>query len=825
MIKRAMLAAGIIIMFGLSMQSNHAYAALKQYSTVNIPELSSSSDRTFNPELLMRHDGVVSLRLLVVLYPRTFTWEMDDESIANFHREIAQWIDWYDEVAGEKLYLDVDYLEIHARVSPRGSGPQGKDVYWMGPGDCEADLLARGIDPGVYDSVTCFWAWDRDKGHHQAYGGAALGPDDSFAFMGYKGRTSYFGSAVLKSHPDNISKVSIHEYLHNMDSLFMTAGMPDKFFSSDDMAINMNKLLEERPGAFKEFGYSDDDMRIMAEKERQRKAAFPWRTQLVYYRWMLERTPKEDFVRLLSRFGRWITPERRKSLYSSWILPEGIKPFQVYFVEPTDNQSAQSAKSVDSSDIDKVDNYVHWRKTLWTYCIEKPSDDIRSTFFKEAEFQAPDKIELLIGRDNLEITGRIIETINQKPIPDASVIIETDKGFKSDAKSGKLFGRFHAPLTDDYLKQSIITFDSDIDGLIISTLKVDMDIHPCWDLSAEMGDLSNGEKGLKLKLDGPDGDYNLNIQIKPELNEIQTKLQNDGCLKLASFEHGLQMKANTSSEVGINSEDFEVLQTEPVNIEVQWNSVDGNKYSYIHSIAPKYPIGDIIKRIPQEKLPTYIPRAHQINPVIDGELTEWSVEPSFRLTPDNGNIFQGKFDNANDASIDLWLGYDADNLYVAGRIRDDVLTNVDIWNCDRINLVFDMRMDTSEFNYPEGSANHTSWQTDDYWIFLCPNLPDGAQIMRIGGKWPDREQDGYYGLVAGSKASVIKEDGGYRFEWAIPKASMPYFDPKPGLMTGFTFFYSDWDESLSELMYLTNWGGKDGIEWRFWDCALLCFTK
>jgi hypothetical protein len=286
------------------------------------------------------------------------------------------------------------------------------------------------------------------------------------------------------------------------------------------------------------------------------------------------------------------------------------------------------------------------------------------------------------------------------------------------------------------------------------------------------------------------------------------------------------MKANTSSEIKINVDDFEILKAEPVDIKVEWNSPDENKYSYIHNMAPKCPMGDIIKRIPPENLPVYIPRANRITPVIDGELIEWSDKPSFNLRPDNGNCFQGRFDGADDASINLWLGYDDNNLYVAGKIKDDILTNVGIWDCDRINLVFDMRMDTSEFNYPEGSGNHTAWQTDDYWIFLCPNLPDGPQIMRIGGKCPDREQDGYYGPVAGSIASVIKEEGGYRFEWAIPKTSMPYFEPKPGLIIGFTFFYSDWDEQLNELMYLTNWGARDGgIEWRFWDCGLLCFAE
>jgi hypothetical protein len=780
---------------------------IDQYETLNQP---------INVDDFMKQDCVVTLKLLVVLYPRTFTWEMDNDSIANFHREVAQWIAWYDEIAGEKLHLDVDYIEIHTRINPLGSGPQGNDVYWMGPGDCDSDLLMRGIEPGIYDSVACFWAWDRDRGMKQAYGGGAIGPDSSFEFLGRKGRTSYFGSAVLKSHPDNVSKVAIHEYLHNLDSIFETAGYPDKFFSSDDMAINMRKLVEERPGAFKEYGYSDKDMIIMADKERRREAAFPWRTQLVYYRWMLERTPKEDFIRLLKQFGRWEKPQNRDSIYSSWRLPEGVKPFKVCLRE---NPKLEKSES---SDIEKSDGFVHWKKDIWNGTFNKPDENTLVTYYKEAEIVVPDKIKIVIGESDFEIRGKVIDTVSGNAINNAPVSVEMGSGVVMLTKTGKLFGRFKALIDPMNLKPLDIKIIANVDGYECSKIKTSLDARTCWSLACEMCELASGEKGIKLKLDGPEGDYNLNITILPDVNYTQKKLLDDGFLRTASFFHDLTMKANTSIEIPLNTSDFPILEAEPVRVIVKWKSPDGKTYSYPHTFPSKIPVGNLLKLENSYNLPDYIPRAKKITPAIDGDLSEWSEKPSLHVTPENGNIFQGSFDNADDGSVELWLGYDSNNLYVAGKVRDDKLVNAGIWSADRINLVFDMLLDTKPYPYTGGSGSHTAWASDDYWVFMCPNMPDGPMIMRLGGRQPDGKSDGYYGPVTDSSAVVVKEDGGYHFEWIIPRSSLPFFNPESERILGFTFFYSDWDDDLSELMYLTNWGSPSGgIEWRFWDCGMM----
>jgi hypothetical protein len=89
----------------------------------------------------------------------------------------------------------------------------------------------------------------------------------------------------------------IHEVLHNIDDMFSMSGMPDGFLNSDEMSRNMPALLAERPGAFLPH-YDDDGMLRYAERERANRATYPWAMQLVYYGWMLQRTPKQAWIEL-----------------------------------------------------------------------------------------------------------------------------------------------------------------------------------------------------------------------------------------------------------------------------------------------------------------------------------------------------------------------------------------------------------------------------------------------------------------------------------------------------------------------------------------------
>jgi hypothetical protein len=109
-------------------------------------------------------------------------------------------------------------------------------------------------------------------------------------------------------------------------------------------------------------------------------------------------------------------------------------------------------------------------------------------------------------------------------------------------------------------------------------------------------------------------------------------------------------------------------------------------------------------------------------------------------------------------------------------------------------------------------------------VFLNPLLPDGPQTMRLGGE-KTAGQLGYFGLVDGATADVERSADGYEFSWRLPFASLPYLSGEPGQVVGFSLFMSDFDGSLAELMYVTDWGAGADIEWRMWDCGLLYFAE
>jgi len=142
--------------------------------------------------------------------------------------------------------------------------------------------------------VIALYAWNNANpdGAVLAYGGGAVGPDGTFL-----GDASYSSIGVFAWDPGRISQIMIHEVLHNIDDMFSMSGMPDDFLNADEMSRNMPTLLAERPGAFLPQ-YDDDEMISYAERERANRATYPWAMQLVYYAWMLGRTPREAWLEL-----------------------------------------------------------------------------------------------------------------------------------------------------------------------------------------------------------------------------------------------------------------------------------------------------------------------------------------------------------------------------------------------------------------------------------------------------------------------------------------------------------------------------------------------
>ena len=807
-------------------------------------------------------DESVGLKVLIVLYPRTFCWDMDAETSANFHKEIAKWVCWYDKIAGDKLRLELDFLQIDRRLPPRACGPQGGNVYWMGFSDVEADLLARGIPRDHYDSVCCFWAWDREApslpggaAAAQAYGGAAEGPGGDVALLGEAGRTSYYGAAVLKSHFVTTGRVALHEYLHNIDAMFSAVGMDGAFYSSDDMEQHMPEMLAERPGLFQQFGYDDAAMLDLADKSSRGEAGFPWRTQLVYYQWMLERTPRSDFAQLLKRFGERVKVAPRSVLYDSFILPEGDAPYQIEFDGgsaavpgggddgghggPPHGSMADTAvrptglAPITIEDVD-TDGYVHWRSEALGGTLSEPyPQPVR--FYKEAELVAPDLQQVVLGQSAPELRVELRDSVSHQPLSGATV--QADVAGQRVALGEVGTGVYCAPLPAGLEADADATYSAAAPGYVISDNLCALRVKPAWNVTVQLRPYKSGSKpgaqpfdpGVAVHLDGPAGQYRAALKLARELNTVQQMLADDGLLgRDAMLELALNLQPGQDVYAELDRGTWSALMYAGGMLRMDYTAPDGAPSSFTHHLAPTLPITTLLGGIDPAKLPPHIPRARRFTPVLDGELGEWPAEPSLRLTQQNGHADGPGFASADDGAVDLWLAYDDANLYVAGRVKDDMLKAGDMWGSDRLNLVFDALLDTTRETYPHGAVGQAGWAKDDWWVLLCPfvNGTDGQGAPlteRLGGETPSGGKTGYFGEVAGAQARVAQEPGGYRFEWALPLKSLPYVKPQPGGFCGFTFFLSDHDAALNELMYVTNWWGPGGIEWRYWDCGLLYF--
>lgn len=770
-------------------------------------------------ELSLVEDEVVALRLLVVLFTHAFNHEMSAEEIARFHSEVAGWISWYDDVAGDRLRLELSFMQIDQRLAPRMCGPQGDNVFWMGYSDVEEMLRSRGVPDDYYDSVTCFWTWDRDfimangEKAHQAYGGAAQGPGDDVDFLGEAGRTSYFGAAVLISHPDGPSKVAIHEYLHNVDAMFEAIGDP-RLSHPDHMARNMETLLSEVPGSFERWGYSDDEMREMAKAELRREASFPWSTQLVYYEQALKRIPREDYARLLTRFGRRAQREERKHLYDSFLLPRGVEPYQVYF-EETPGMARLRAEDIDSAG---QENLV-WEATLWTGDVPEDAEEpVRH--YNELELLCDDVMEFVIGEDDGPIHVWLTPTHCEDGYALADVCADINGETHQMQSVGG--GAYAFELPDGLAERTPVVFHAEAGGYACSPVPVELHVRPAWEIAADCTLNERDEPGLLIGVDGPDGYYRLDVRLYSEMNTVQELLHRDGFFPRYEINTNLNLHAGSEVFIPFGDIDAEACEVLMLIADVEYSSPDGGTSRFAHRFPPARNLSTLLADVPAEELPEYIPIAYP-REVDQGAAS--ACRRTLYLAPENGNIFDGQISDAGDASLELEFRYDDDFLYVNGAIRDDMITSRGCWDSDRVNLVFDTELNTTPDAYPEGPTGHSGWQRDDYWVFLVPFAESGPMMMRMGGERPSGSKNGYYGNVVGSEAEVESTEDGYSFTWRIPWESLPYFEPVPGQLVGFTLFYSDYDEGLAELMYLTDWGGPDGIEWRYWDCGLLYFAE
>lgn len=253
-------------------------------------------------------DSVRELHVLVLVYTRSFARTLDDAQMERLHEEIVEFAEFYRHHGGDRVSFRFTLAQLDRELRREEVGQVAPGRYYLSREDVRADVESLGVRD--IDEVVAFYAWDNANPTDAtlAYGGGAVGPDGQ-----YIDDAGFNSIGVFAFDPARIAQIAIHEVLHNVDDMFTRAGMPDRFFNSDEMSRNMPMLVAERPDAFEPY-WSDDEMLAYAERERAGRDAYPWWMQRIYYAWMLERTPAEAWAAL--HHGRM----------ASRSLEDGVRP-------------------------------------------------------------------------------------------------------------------------------------------------------------------------------------------------------------------------------------------------------------------------------------------------------------------------------------------------------------------------------------------------------------------------------------------------------------------------------------------------------------------
>ncbi len=186
---------------------------------------------------------------------------------------------------------------------------------------------------------------------------------------------------------------------------------------------------------------------------------------------------------------------------------------------------------------------------------------------------------------------------------------------------------------------------------------------------------------------------------------------------------------------------------------------------------------------------------------IDGSLDEWVGEPTIRVDSEAQLVIQPELWGGPEAcSAVAWLGCDADNLYLAARVRDPSLEpwseGEHVASGDSIEIYLDGR--------PEGELGRRRYAEGVTYLVIHPGL--GEEEARIA-----YQEARFTELPGVEVASRLIEDG-YEIELAIPLSSFP----SRGDVLGFDLAVNDNSDpgGRVQLMWAgtaDNWEGASGF--------------
>lgn len=172
----------------------------------------------------------------------------------------------------------------------------------------------------------------------------------------------------------------------------------------------------------------------------------------------------------------------------------------------------------------------------------------------------------------------------------------------------------------------------------------------------------------------------------------------------------------------------------------------------------------------------------QHEPAIDGNFDEWNLE---RYPVMNVVYGASNWSGEADLSGNIMVGWDENNLYIAGRVKDDTYaqnaTGENIFQGDSVEVLLDTNVPADYYL--------NSLSQDDYQLGISPGTPT-LNTNPEAYLW-------YPSALAGTrtkvKASAVAVDGGYRLEMKIPWNTFGVI-PAKGEHFGFAFSISDNDK-------------------------------
>lgn len=834
-----------------------------------------------------RTDSVRQLRVAIVLLTSSFTKTLTPAEIERVHEEVVEFYAFYQEHGAGKVDFDFSLVQIDRRLARREIAEVSPGRYYLSRDNLQAELTARGFR-GRFDEVIALHAWTNANPDRavQAYGGGAVGPDGQFL-----GDAGFNSIPVMGRDPNTIGQVLIHEVLHNLDDMFSRSGMADAFLNSDGMSRNMPLLLQERPGAFRPR-YTDAEMLAFADRERQGREAYPWALQLVYYGWMLERTPKAAWDRL--RYGRMSEPGRRgvRSLYSA--IYTSAANDSVYLPVLTPLRGAVDAgrhqlapRTYTQADFDGSVLFHGSFAAGWV-----PVGGGRDTLVLTSAGSAgtlvvrqrvasvvvaPELVRYLDAGAGFVVVPRVLQDRccgDGPPLrADVEVVGGVDPlglppGTHDLAFTGRAAGWYvHPARTRLLVRRSWSVRD---DGPVIVSLGAPATINAAVrqdrgrddvEVRATIGghavplsplgdgrysvtitdELPFGLHAVELTARAPDGSVvvdTVTVYVRPSgwirAGDVVFRDENGRAWLDAVVvgRLGEEVRESYLPLVAVVGDRVTPLAWDPAarRYDAQVDAPAGAGRVVVTSLT-----GDLQRRVlpvlpgrndvaprgeRRTNLPPYAAAVRlAAAPLVDGDLGDWPVtraEPA-RLTAashllTDSAVYRGDAD----LSGAVRFAWDDSTLYVAGEITDDSLTAGESWDTDRVNLVFDMRDDTSPVTYPTANPTLDLWQDDDYWVFWR----FGGTAVRRFGKAPADP-------LPGARLATRRTARGWAFEVALPREALPGYVPFAGQVAGLQVFLTDGDgeRTATELMWTARWPyGADGIEWRLAELGRLLFV-